>query len=96
MGYNTNMLLIVHIIFALGSIILMAGAVAGRLRDRSADFRGVVRASCVGFCGLIATGFSMVIFNGASLMSTCTSGLVWLAVLTAMYALYAKLAVPEL
>lgn len=89
------MLLIVHIIFALGSLILMAAATAGRLRNRRADYRGLVRGSFAGFVGLMTSGFAMVIVNHANLVSVCTSGLAWLAGLVAMYALYARLAIVE-
>jgi hypothetical protein len=89
------MLLIVHIIFALGSLALMAGATAGRWRNRSADYGRAVQASFLSFCGLMTTGFAMVIVSHANLLSVCTSGLAWLAGLAAMYALYANLATNE-
>lgn len=86
------MLLIVHIFFAIGSLVLMAGAIGGRLRNRTADYRGFVQASFIGFVGLMVSGFAMVIANHANLLSVCTSGLAWLAGLVGMYALYARLA----
>jgi hypothetical protein len=89
------MLLIIHIIFAFGSVALMAGATAGRWRNRSADYSRMVQASCLGFCGLMASGFTMVIVSHANLLSVCTSGLAWMAGLAAMYALYTKLATSE-
>lgn len=90
------MLLIVHIIFAIGSLALMAGATFGRWRNRGADYGRVVQASFLSFCGLMATGFTMVIVSHANLLNVCTSGLAWLAGLAAMYAVYAKLAPAEL
>ncbi|HEV2412609.1 MAG TPA: hypothetical protein VGS28_02265 [Candidatus Saccharimonadales bacterium] len=83
------LLLIVHIILALGGLILMGSAIAAKVAGSQLSKR-LSRASLISAAGMLVTGFGLVVTTHSSLTSACLSGLSYLAILVVLYAAYSR------
>ena len=86
------MLLVIHIIFAIGSLSLMIAALVDRLFKLGAKPAVFAQGSAVAFAGLVATGTALVIETHAQILGVCLQGLLYFGCLSVVYVLYKRVA----
>jgi hypothetical protein len=86
------MLLVTHIVFALASLPLMLAALVNEFFSFFSNKKILPALSGISFAGLVATGTALIIVDHARVLSTCLSGLFYLAALAVPYFAYKKLA----
>ena len=84
-------LLTLHIIFALGSLILMGSAIAAKVIGSTVAKR-LSKLSLVATGAMLITGTMLVVTTHSSVTSACLSGLSYLAILGVLYAAYSRVA----
>lgn len=85
------MLLTLHIGLAVLSLLSMSGAVIGKARH-AAHHSQLVRASAVSFIAMLGAGLSLAAQRHSSITTLCLEGVVFLAVLASLYAVYRRTA----